>query len=258
MSQLDLALQAGTTPRHVSFIETGRSRPGRDLVLRLAAAMDVPLRERNTMLIAAGLSAAFPARELSEIAMRPVRLVLDRVLQGHEPYPAWVIGRGMNFLASNCGAEALFPGMCRMRPEEIVDLWFGPGPFRANVENWPDVVRAGVASLRREASRTSDPTVFALLRQAEAHLREVDDGSDNPEADMPTICPRLNFDGHTIRTVSTVMRFDTAADVTASELRVELLFPADDRSDACLRELIASLSPSTRGTGPTLDTRYSR
>jgi transcriptional regulator with XRE-family HTH domain len=93
VSQLDLAVQAGTSPRHVSFIETGRSRPGRDLVLRLAVALDVPIRDRNTLLTSAGLPPAYPDRELTDDAMRPVKLVLERVLAGHEPYPAWVVGR---------------------------------------------------------------------------------------------------------------------------------------------------------------------
>jgi transcriptional regulator with XRE-family HTH domain len=106
---LDLALKAGTTPRHISFIETGRSRPGRDIILRLCGVLDVPIRERNSLLMSAGLPAVFPAHDLADEAMRPIKRVLDRVLQGHEPYPARVIGRGMQFLASNCGAEALFP-----------------------------------------------------------------------------------------------------------------------------------------------------
>src|SRR5262249_41089297 len=159
--------------------------------------------------------------------MRPVKLVLDRVLQGHEPYPAWVVGRGMQFLASNCGAEAVFPGMCSLPPEEIVDLWFGPGPFRGLVENWADVVWAGVSGLRREASRFADPRLEQLLRRAEAHAQTVPAPTPEVLLDVPVICPRLRVDGHVIRTISTVMRFDTAVDVTVSELRVELMFPAD-------------------------------
>ena len=239
VSQLDLALQAGTTPRHVSFIETGRSRPGRDLVLRLAAALDVPIRERNALLTAAGLPPAFPARDLTDQAMRPVKLVLERVLNGHEPYPAWVVGRGMQFLASNGGAEALFPGMCSLQPEDIVDLWFGPGPFRRMVENWPDVVWAGVAGLRREATRTQDPRLLELLRRAEAHARLIPSPEAQADPDLPVVCPRLCIAGKTIRTISSVMRFDTAVDVTASELRIELMFPADDESDAYFRAATA-------------------
>ena len=142
VSQLDLALPGRDfAASRVVY----RDRPlaaGRDLVLRLAAALDVPIRERNVLLTSAGLPPAFPARDLSDLAMRPVKLVLDRVLTGHEPFPAWIVGRGMQFLASNRAAEVLFPGLCSLQPQEIVDLWFGPGPFRGMVENWPDVVWA--------------------------------------------------------------------------------------------------------------------
>ena len=113
ISQLELAAQAGTTPRYVSFIETGRARPGRELILRLAAALDVPLRDRNALMTAAGLTPAFPARALSDVAMQPVKLVLEQVLRGHEPYPAWVVGRGLRFLSSNRGARRCFQACAR-------------------------------------------------------------------------------------------------------------------------------------------------
>ncbi len=237
MSQLELASHAGTTPRHLSFIETGRSRPGADLVLRLATALDVPLRERNALLGAAGLPPAYPSLSLDDVAMKPVQRVLDRILASHEPYPAWVGSRGFRFISSNRAAEAVFPGMCSMPPEAIVELWFGPGPFRELVENWPDVVWAGVAALRREAARASDPALTELLRRAEAHARAIPPPGHDARPELPVICPRLNFGGRRVRTISTVMRFDTAVEVTASELKVELMFPADDESEAFFREL---------------------
>lgn len=237
MSQLQLAARAGTSPRHVSFLETGRSRPRAELVLRLATALDIPLSDRNTLLVAAGLSPAYPALELEDAAMEPVRRVLDRILRTHEPYPAWVGRRGFRFTAANRAAEALFPGLCTMPPEAIVDLWFGPGPFREMVENWQDVVWAGVAALRREVSRATDSALAELLRRAEAHVRSVPEAGADARPDVPVICPRLNIGGRRVRTISTVMRFDTAVEVTASELRVELMFPADDASDAFFREL---------------------
>ena len=110
MYQLELASQAGTSPRYVSSVEKGRSRPGRNLVLRLAAALDVPLRERNAMLTSAGLSPAFATRQLTDAPMLLVRIVLDRILRRHGPDPAWVVGRGLPFLAANDGAESVFPG----------------------------------------------------------------------------------------------------------------------------------------------------
>jgi transcriptional regulator with XRE-family HTH domain len=237
MSQLALAAQAGTTPRHLSFIETGRSRPGPDLVVRLASALDVPLRERNALLVAAGLPATYPSLSLDDEAMKPVRRVVERILASHEPYPAWVGSRGFRFISSNQAAERLFPGLCGLEPEAVVDLWFGPGPFRDMVENWPDVVWAGVAGLRREAVRASDPRLNDLLQRAELHARAI----PAPEADalpeLPVVCPRLKIGGRSVRTISTVMRFDTAVEVTASELRVELMFPADEASEEFFHRL---------------------
>lgn len=236
-SQLELASDAGTTPRHLSFVETGRSRPGVDLVLRLAAALDIPIRERNALLVAAGLPPSFPALALGDEAMKPIQRVLDRVLASHEPYPAWVGGCGFRFFSSNRAAEALFPGMCSMSPEAIVELWFGPGPFRDLVENWHDVVWAGVAALRRDALRASDPALTELLRRAEGHARAIPAPEREARPELPVICPRLNVGGRRVRTISTVMRFDTAIEVTASELRVELMFPADDDSESFFRDL---------------------
>jgi len=236
LSQIQLAAEADTTPRHVSFIETGRSRPGRALVLRLAAALDVPIRERNAMLVAAGLAPAFPEHRFDDQAMQPLKRVLDRVLAAHEPYPAWVVAAGFRFIGSNQGAEALFPGMCGLTPEAIVDAWFGPGPFRELVENWQDVIRVGVASLRREARRTADPGLLELVARAEAHSLRGPDSDSDLDPDLPVVCPRLKLGGQVVRTISAVMRFDTAVEITASELRIELMFPADEASDAAFRE----------------------
>ncbi|HET6316252.1 MAG TPA: helix-turn-helix domain-containing protein [Chloroflexota bacterium] len=240
LSQLELAATAATTPRHLSFVESGRSRPGRDLVLRLSAALDMPVRERNELLARAGLAPEYPSHDLDDRVMRPVNLVLDKVLATHEPYPAWVVAPGLRFIRSNRAAEALFPGMCDMQPEEIVDLWYGPGPFRQTVENWADVVWAAVATLRREAARSTDQKLLDLVRRAEAHLRTVPPPTPEVEPELPFVCARLKLGGSIVRTVSTVMRFDAAVEVTASELRVELLFPADDASDTFFQSLASS------------------
>jgi transcriptional regulator with XRE-family HTH domain len=237
VSQLELSGQASTTARHLSFLESGRSRPGRDLVLRICAALDVPIRERNQLLACAGLAPEFPTHDLDDQAMLPVRQVLDKVLAAHEPYPAWVVGRGLRFMASNRAAEALFPGLCRLEPDAIIDFWYGPGPLREMIENWQDVVWAGVASLRREAARTADAHVLDLVRRAEAQLRTVPRPSPDAQPDLPFVCSRLKIGGRVVRTVSTVMRFDAAVEVTLAELRVEMLFPADEESDAFFQSL---------------------
>jgi len=150
MSQLDLAIAAGTTPRHVSFVETGRSRPGKDLVLRIGDALRVPLSERNDLLTAAGFAPAFPAHDLGSGAMESVDRVLDAVLRGHEP----------------CG----------------------PGAFREHVRNWADVAQAGLADLRHDAADAADGEGSRLLRRAEA-LAQPLPPLPGPAGSAPVICP---------------------------------------------------------------------
>ena len=206
---------------------------GAELVLRLARALQVPLRERNALLVAAGLAPAFTTHELQGAALRPISLVIERVLRGHDPYPAWVFARGLRPVAANVAGERLFPGLTAMSAEAIVDLWFGAGPFREMVENWAEVVTAGVDALRRESAQALDPAISALLARAERHLA----GHDviAPSSTFPVVCPRFRIGDRTVRTVSAVMRFDTAVDVTASELRIELMFPADEESEGFFR-----------------------
>jgi len=232
MSQLDLAVAAGTTPRHLSFVETGRSRPGTDLILRIADALTVPLPERNTLLAAAGLAPVFPAHELGSHALKPVSRVLEKVLRGHEPYPAWVIRQPLTIVRANAGAEALFPGLTTLTPDQLIDVWYGPGPFRDHVVNWPEIVQAGLAALRHAAASTGDTEAVRLLGRAVAH---VEDRPAMPKVDAgssPVACPVFDLGGHVVRTISAVMRFDTAVEITTSQLRVELMFPADDAAEA--------------------------
>lgn len=249
MSQLDLASAAGTTSRHLSFCETGRSRPGRDLVLRLADVLAVPVRDRNDLLEAAGLPPAYPARGLDSPQLAPVRRVLDQVLAAHDPYPAWVLGRGMAVVDANRAARALFPGVVGLTSEQFVDVWFGPGPLADRIVNRAEVLRAGLAQLRREAWASGDPAMTAVLTRARTLAAQAfAEGLAGAEVgaadawhpdDSPVSCPILDLGGRVVRTVSTVMRFDTAVEVTTSELRVELMYPADPDSDRALREVVA-------------------
>lgn len=226
LSQLELALAAGSTPRHVSFVETGRSRPGQDLIMRFASALDIPLEDRNRMLLAAGLAPEFSRHALEDDSMAPVRRVIRSILDKHEPYPGWCMTRSFQFQGCNRAAERLFPGLTRHHGLAFVDNWFGPGPFRSLVENWQDCVHAGIALLWREVLQTADPEIQGLLDRALEHVGGI---SPAPAAaDMPVICPILNINGERIRTIGTVMRFDSATDVTAANLKLELMFPADE------------------------------
>jgi len=235
MSQLDLAIAAGTTARHLSFVETGRSRPGKDVVLRIAEALRVPLPERNTLLAAAGLPPAFPAHDLGSQAMEPVDRVLEKVLRGHEPYPAWVVRHPFTFLRANAGAEALFPGLTQLSPGQLIDVWFGPGPFQERVLNWPDVVQAGLTALQRAAADTGDAEAIRLLQRAQAHAHDRPVLPQPHAESWPVVCPVFELDGRVVRTISAVMMFDTAIEVTTSQLRVELMFPADEDADEYFR-----------------------
>jgi len=232
MSQLDLAIAAGTTARHLSFIETGRSRPGKDLILRIGDALDLSLPDRNILFTAAGLPPAFPAHDLDSQALEPLGRVLDKVLRRHEPYPAWVVRQPFIFVRANAAADAFFPGLTQLSAGQLIDFWFGPGPFRDTVMNWPEVMQAGLTTLRRAAADTGDSEVTRLLRQAQAHAQDRLATPEVPAGSFPVICPVFEFDGQIVRTISAVMRFDTAVEVTTSQLRIELMFPADEAADA--------------------------
>lgn len=235
MSQLDLAIEAGTTARHVSFVETGRSRPGRDLILRVCEALRVPLPERNTLLRSAGFAAAYPAGDLGSPLLGPVDRVLDNVLRRHDPYPAWVVRQPFTFLRGNDAAETLSPGLTQLSPEQLIDVWFGPGPFRDQVQNWREVSQASLTALRHAAADTGDPGVLGLLRRAETHGGRYQLGAEELAGSFPVVCPVFEFGGRIVRTISAVMRFDSAVEVTTSQLRIELMFPADDEADAFFR-----------------------
>jgi len=235
MSQLDLAIAAGTTARHLSFLETGRSRPGTDLILRIADALRVPLPERNILLAAAGLPPAYPAHDLGTQAMESVDRVLEAVLRGHEPYPAWVVRQPFTFLRANATAERMFPGLTQLSPGQLIDVWFGPGPFRDRVLNWPEVIQAGLTALRHAAADTGDAEVIRLLQRAQAHTQDRPVMSEADVEASPVICPVFELGGQIVRTISTVMRFETAIEITTSQLRIELMFPADDVAEAYFR-----------------------
>ncbi|MEN0068521.1 MAG: helix-turn-helix domain-containing protein [Myxococcota bacterium] len=232
LSQLDLALHAGTTPRYVSFVETGRSRPGRDLIVRLCDALDVPLRDRNVLLAAAGLSPSYPERTLDDDALAPVHRVVSHLLTHHEPFPAWVMGKA-TCLRANPAANRLFPGLVGTPPEDLIERFFRPGPLREMIENWREVAHLALGDLRSETLRNPTPERYAALAKAEAMATSI---GPTPEAWSEAVaCPIFRIDGQRVRTIASVLRFDNAVDVTVAELRVELMFPADDASEAFFR-----------------------
>ncbi len=183
VSQLELATQAETTPRHISFVETGRSRPGRDLILRVARALQL-------------------------------------------------LGRD-----TNAAHRRLFPGASERSPEECIDLFYRE---RAGLdfENWPEVAWAYADRWRLEASRSANPELARLAKRAEAHLGDIP-RPDPSEHDSAVLSPRVRLGEEAYQTFTTVLRFDTARELTLSEIRIELVFPADERTSEMFRWLAA-------------------
>ena len=221
MSQLDLANEARTTARYVSFVETGRANPSREMVDRLAAALDVPLRERNGLLVAAGFAPRYANRPLDDAGLRQVNAALDLMLAQHEPFPAVVMDPAWTVLKANDGARRLFTGLLDPlplpKPANVLELIIGPGPVRDAVLNWEPVVATLLARVRREAvGGVVSPSVAA-------RLPDVADVQAEPVLDV-----RFRFAGRPIAFFSLLTTVGAPVDITSQELRIEAFFPADD------------------------------
>jgi transcriptional regulator with XRE-family HTH domain len=237
LSQLELSNEAGISTRHLSFLETGRSRPSREMVLRLTERLDVPLRERNGVLMAAGFAPVYRERSIDAPEMRPARQALNKVLDGHEPYPALVVDRGWNLLMANDAAMLFLENV----PEELVRppinvhrLALHPQGLAARVVNLPEVRAHLVARMARLVALTGDQELRALHEETKAYGGEHDDVPYEPAHDivLPT---RLRYGDQVLGFFSTVTTFGTAADVTLAELAIEAFFPADDETADYLR-----------------------
>lgn len=243
-TQLDLALDAGISARHLSFVETGRSKPSPAMVLLLAEQLEVPFRERNHLLLAAGHAPAFPERSLQDPELAPVREALDLILTGHEPYPALVVDRGWNIVAANSAMAAVAAWIDPVLLEPPVNV-MRAGLHPRGLAQWIvnlDVVRAYfVGRLQRQVAITGDADLAALLKEVEGYPtreHEHDRASETVAGDILTPLMRLRVpDGSELSLFATVATFGTAAEVTTSELSIELAFPADAATAEALRNL---------------------
>ena len=245
MSQLDLSLEAAVSARHLSFIETGRARPSAEMVLHLAEQLDVPLRDRNQLLLAAGHAPAYGQRDLEAPELEPVRLALERVLDGHAPNPALVIDRHWGLVAANAAVGPLIAGAAPHLlepPVNVLRLSLHPeglAPRIANLGEW----RAHLLDrLGREAVTSGDPALAALHEELAGYPCDDPPSSPDLEAGAIAVPLRLRHDGGELSFISTVTTFGTALDVTVSELSIESFFPADAATADALREL-SPLSP---------------
>ena len=226
LSQLELSGRSATTTRHLSFLETGRSRPSRAMVERLAASLELPLRERNRLLHLAGLPAAFPQGDLDADDLAPFRRVIDRMLAAHEPFPGLVLDRHWDVLRTNAAASFLVPESGERNAVRLaVDTW------RPLVENWDDVAPSLLERLERDLRRA--PTDERL---AELHALVENSISGRPQPTTGRVlCPRFRFGDQVVRTVTVVAAFEHAVDVTLDEVRVELIYPEDAAAEEFFR-----------------------
>jgi len=234
LSQLDLAVRADVSQRYVSFIETGRSRPGEDVVLRVAEALEVPIRDRNILLETAGLAPSYPEVPLSDEVVEPFRNTIRMMLESHQPYPGYVINRWWELIDANTAGRRFFP-QTGDGPIDLVDAFLGPGPFREMIENFSAVGWMFLRRMRREVADSGpDERLQELLERAEAYMKDVPAEVENPGADL-AICTHLRIGDQVIKTVCMMARFGTAREVTLDELRVELVFPRDEEAEAFFR-----------------------
>jgi transcriptional regulator with XRE-family HTH domain len=228
LSQLDLALEAGVSARHLSFLETGRSKPSREMVLHLSEQLEVPLRDRNHLLLAAGFAPAFEERPLDGPEMAPVREALDRVLTGHEPYPAVVVDRWWNLAAAN-RSIAMFtapvPAHLMEPPVNVLRVSLHPDGMASRILNYAEWRAHLLDRLHRQVALTADERLAALYEEVSAYPGET--GEVHGRGGEIAVPLRYDAGGHELSFFSTIATFGTAVDITLAELSIEAFFPAD-------------------------------
>lgn len=233
LSQLDLALDVGVSPRHLSFVETGKSQPSREMIARLADALHMPLRERNALLLAAGYAPQYRETSLTTPEMEPVRRAVQLILDHHEPFPAFVMNRHWDVLLTNRAMPRILGAMKPGGPKHgnILQQVFDPQDMRATLANWEEVARDLIRHLHTEvAAAPSDRRLRALLDEVLSYpdvpgeWRAYEAGP----TPLPLITTVFATDQLKLQFFSTLTVFGTTRDVTIDELRIECMFPADE------------------------------
>lgn len=248
MSQLELALSSGVSQRHVSFLESGRARPSRNMILQLSEALDVPLRDRNDWLAAAGFAPAFRARPLDDPQMRMVMGAVRMMLKSAEPFPAIAIDRAWNIRMANRPFEAmaaLIGGDTWTKVggehRNLMRLFFHPDGLRPYITNWPAIAPLLWQRAQREAEALGGEEMKRVLAEL-APLqdeRTLQPGSES--ALVPVLPIDVEKDGLRVSLFTVIATFGTAQDVTADELRIESLFPADETTEQLFRSMAATV-----------------
>lgn len=235
MTQMDLALEAEISPRHMSFLETGRSRPSREMVLNLAERLELPLRERNQLLTAAGFAAVFPQRSLDDPGLAAARRAVDLIMAGHEPHPALLVDRHWNLLTANAAAMHLMDGLAPellTPPINVLRASLHPGGLAGRILNLTEWRGHVLERLRRDLAITADPVLGQLLAELTAFpaLPAAVGRAHGPDYGGVAIPLRMASPFGPLSFISTTTLFGTAVDVTLSELVLETFFAADEHT----------------------------
>lgn len=246
LSQLEFALEADISQRHLSFIESGRSSPSREMLMHLAERLGVPLRERNPMLLAAGFAPVFPERKLDDPALAPARRAIDMVLKGHEPFPALAIDRHWTLVAANAAVAPLLAGIADVSltnpPVNVLRLSLHPDGLAPRILNLPEWRNHLLERLRQQISATGDPVLVELLKEFSAYPAPAAQKPATADRDFAGIAVPLELitEAGRLSFLSTTTVFGTPVDVTLSELAIESFFPADQQTAEALKTLIAA------------------
>ena len=246
MSQLDLALEAEISTRHLSFVETGRAQASRDMLLRLADQLEIPLRERNVILVAGGFAPVFPQRSLDDPALAAARRTVDLILTGHEPHPALAVDRQWNLVSANRMVAPLLAGIdadLLTPPLNVIRLSLHPRGLARRTANFHEWRVHILERLRREVELTADQGLADLLTEVRAY--PIPDGQPprKPSDEFAGVAIpfQLKTDDGVLSFLSTTTVFGTPVDITLSELTLETFFPADPATSEAVRAMAAGL-----------------
>lgn len=242
--QLELALDTGISQKHVSFVETGRSTPSRQMIIDLADALQIPLRERNAIFTAAGYAPVYRDEPLDAPAMRGIRQAVTRVLRQQEPFPAVVMDRYWNVIETNAAAPAFFGRFIdlsrRPNPRNLLHLMFDPAGMRPFLTHWEETAKSLLSRVRREAvGHALDHRTRALIAELMAYpdtSKDWDSGVDMPM--LPMIPLRFETQGQSLSLFSMITTVGTPQTVAAEEMRIETMFPADAEAEKAYRDFM--------------------
>lgn len=236
LSQLALSLELGVSAKHLSFVETGRSAPSVEMMHRISEGLEVPLRERNELLHLAGYAPHYSEQALNAPQLRDIRKIISTLLKNQNPYPALAMNRYWDIVEMNAAAQRMFGPL--VPPGEVpnaIEIFLGNPRVKAMVENWQELAHHTRERLRAQVRRLgpADARIAALGQRGEDLLRGLNFTNDAPPG--PALTTRLLIAGQVIKTVSTVAAFTGAGDATVEDLRIELIFPADEAAAACFQ-----------------------